>query len=99
MAALREMHMTPAFEDVADQLVEPYVRPALDDRSHMPIPEAMAGRSANGDRVAVTANDDARLDRIDGCTVARGDVDAEVKRGERTFGVQMEARIAERAAN
>ena len=47
----------------------------------------------------MAANDDAWLDRVDGCAVAGDDVDAEVKRGELTFGIQMEARIAERSAN
>jgi hypothetical protein len=47
----------------------------------------------------MTANDDARLDCVNGCAVTGDDVDTEVKRGELTFGIQVETRIAERSAN
>jgi len=47
----------------------------------------------------MAANDDARLDCVDGCTVTGDDIDAEVKRGQLAFGIQVEAWIAERSAN
>jgi hypothetical protein len=47
----------------------------------------------------MTANDDAWLDGVDGRTIAGDDVDAEVKCGELSFGIEMETRIAERSAN
>src|SRR5258706_7579707 len=73
--------------------------PALDDRPNVPIAEAMRRRPADGDRVGMTANDDPGLNGVDGRTVAGGDVDAEVKRGQRAFGIQVEAGISERSPN
>ena len=73
--------------------------PLLTTGRTWPIPEATARGPADGDRVAMTANDDARLDCVNGRAVAGGDVDAEVKRGELTLGIEMEPRIAERSAN
>ena len=54
---------------------------------------------ADRDRIVMAADDDAGLDRVDRRPVAGDDVDAEVKRRQLTFGVQVEAGIAERAAN
>ena len=93
------MHVPPAVDHVPEELVQLHVRPAAHDGTDVPVAVPSPGCPPDRDRVGVSPDDDARLDRVDGRSVGRDDVDPEVERGELALGAEMEARVAERAAN
>ena len=92
---LREVQVTPAPPDVADQLMPAHVLAGVNDGADVPVPERASAAARDRDVGAATVHV-AGCDGVHLRPVGGGDVDAEMEGRELPFRVEVEPGIVER---